>query len=120
MSKKKLYHQFACSSMMLPEHRGRLERRRRQARREEEYRRPQFDEQQWDQFQYLLERSLSEGLPLQVTVLNEQGYRTLVGIACRRSPPGELRLQTDNGLKTVPVEQIVGLQVHHNSSGDGF
>jgi hypothetical protein len=32
--KKKLYHQFACSSLMLPEHRARLARHRQKSARE--------------------------------------------------------------------------------------
>jgi hypothetical protein len=120
MSTKKLYHQFACSSMMLPEHRGRLERRRREARREEEHRRPQFDEQQRDQFQYLLERSLSQGLKLQVTILTDQGCRILAGTAKQDSAAGVLRLKTADGVLKVAAAQIVALQIDENSSGDGF
>lgn len=115
---KKLYHQFACSSMMLPEHRGRLNRCRRQEQWEERHRRPLFDEQQWELFQHTLGQSLRQGLPLKVTILNGRGYHTLVGTAFGEDlSAGRLRLKTADGIKTAPVAEIIDLQIV-NSSGD--
>lgn len=108
--KKKLYHQFVCSSLMLPEHRARLARHRISTQGTE-HRRPVFDEQQQEQFQRLVEQSMHSGLPLKVTFVDNGGCRTLTGVIPERQPdPGRLRLQSGDRVVTVPVAAIVQLE----------
>lgn len=111
MSKKKLYHQFACSSLMLPEHRRRLSRHREQARREEERRLPCLDEQRQEEFQRALECALRGGLVLKVTLLDETGRHTLAGTPLKPAAAGFLRLQTAAGVRTVPAGRIISLEL---------
>ncbi|MEW5784577.1 MAG: YolD-like family protein [Bacillota bacterium] len=109
---KKLTHQFGCSRMMLPEHRGQLQRHREQTRQREEYRRPLFDEQQQEQFQHALEQSLRHGLPLQVTVvLTGSGRRTFTGTVSRTDPvAGRIFLNTADGILAISTRQIIVIE----------
>ncbi|NLY38684.1 MAG: YolD-like family protein [Firmicutes bacterium] len=107
---KKLYHQFACSSLILPEHRAQLQHARDQKRRQEELRRPLLDEQEAEQFQYALEQSQHCGLALRVTLLSGDGYRTVTGIACRTDPvSGKIFLHTASGIRAVSTAEIIAV-----------
>jgi hypothetical protein len=108
---KKLRHQFACSSMMLPEHRGHLDRRRKDLKRREQQRRPLFDEQEQERFQQALQRSLQQGLPLTVTVLQSSGCRRLTGIVIKLEPwAGCLRLRTVTAAETVLIDEVIAVE----------
>ena len=110
--KKKLYHQFVCSSLMLPEHRARLARHRQKSAREAC--RGKFapaDEQQLEQFQRLMEQSMHSGLPLKVIVVDNGSCRTFTGVILERQPdPARLRLHSGDRVITVPVAAIVHLE----------
>ena len=57
--RKKFFHQFAGSSLMLPEHRARLARHCQKKAREEKRKLPgPPDEQHLEQFQRLVERCM--------------------------------------------------------------
>lgn len=109
---KKLRHQFACSSMMLPEHRGSLNRRRKEMERREQHRRPLLDEQEQELFQQTLQRSLQESAPLTLTVLNENsGCRRLTGVVVKLEPwSGCLRLRTAAAAETVLIDEVVAVE----------
>ncbi len=110
--KKKLYHQFACSCLMLPEHRTRLERRRRKRASGAARRRPSFDEQQQEQFQRLAEQSMRSGLLLKAEYIDSSSRHTLTGvIAGLQSAPGKIRFQQagDGGIITLDAAGIVQL-----------
>lgn len=106
--KKKLYHQFACSSLMLPEHRAGLARHRRNRAAEE---RPAIDEQQLEQLQRLVKRSIAAGLPVTVTFFEKGARRACTGVIPGRQPdPGRLRIQTERGVLAIPVTAIVQVE----------
>lgn len=110
--KKKLYHQFACSSLMLPEHRARLDRHRREMVREAsgEPLAP-ADEQQLEQYQRLAERSVRAGLPVRVTFVEGGSGRTFTGVIRERQPdPGRLRLQSGGRSLDIPITAIIRLE----------
>lgn len=108
---KKMRHQFACSSMMLPEHRGHLDRRRKDIERREQQRRPLLDEQEQERFQQALQRSLQQGAPLTVTVLDSCGYRRLTGIVVKLEPwAGCLRLRTNSAVETVLIAEVIAVE----------
>jgi hypothetical protein len=105
---KKIYHQFTCSRMMLPEHRERL--RQQQARRQwdEKHRRPLLDDQQKEAFQQALERSMREGRPLKLTVLDSSGCRHLAGTVIRLEPwAGRFRFRTAAGEITILIDEVI-------------
>ncbi len=109
---KKIYHQFACSSMMLPEHRGRLRKQQAQKRWAEKHRRPLLDDQQKEAFQQALERSVREGRPLKLTVLSSSGYRHLSGTVAALEPwAGRIRLRTAAGTETVLIDEVVRAEI---------
>lgn len=113
---KKLYHQFECSSMMLPEHRRDLDRHRERVRLKEE-RRPLLDEQQWELFQKTLETAVRKGLPLRVTMPGPNGRQFITGTAVvGEAPPGMLRLRTARGFVTVPANRVLALEIDPGAS----
>jgi len=108
MNKKN--HQFACSSMMLPEHRNSLDRHRKEIELSK-YRLPQLDEQEHERFQQVLDQSFKEGRPLTLSVLKENSLRRLTGTVIRSELwSGCLRLRTDNGVETVLIAEITGVE----------
>ena len=116
---KKLYHQFACSQMILPEHRAQLHRTRVQNRRREELRRPLLDEQEQEQFQYALEQSQHYGATLRVTIFSGDAYHTLTGTVRRTDAvSGQILLDTASGIKTVSRAEITAVTLK-TDSGDG-
>ncbi len=83
---KKLNQQFACSKMMLPEHRSSLQEHNDQLRRDEENSRPVLDEQQWERLQQIFEWALAERRALKVTVFNRAGREIFTGIPLSGDP----------------------------------
>ncbi len=118
--KKKLYHQFACSCLMLPEHRARLEQRRRKSASEAERCRPILDEQQQEQFQRLAEQSMHSGLRLKAIYTGCGGRRTFTGVIVGlQEAAGKIRFQPEDGgpAITLAVAGIVHLEA---ASPPGF
>jgi hypothetical protein len=114
MRKKKLYHQFACSSLILPEHRARLARHHQKKAREAcrgETSLTAADEQQQEQFQRLAEQSLARQLPLKVTVREGGSCRTITGVIIeQQSLSGKIRLQSGERVITIAVTTIIYLE----------
>lgn len=112
--RKKIFHQFACSSLILPEHRARLARHHQDRVRERRRRRfAPADEQQLEQFQHLVEQSMHSGRPLQVTFVDSVSgrFHTFTGVAPEQQPePGRLRFDRGGQMLTVPVTAIVRLE----------
>ncbi len=77
---KKINQQFACSKMMLPEHRGSLQEHCRQSSRAEESSRPDLDEQERERLQQIFEQALAGKRALQVTVFTGTGRESFTGI----------------------------------------
>lgn len=76
----KLYNQFICSSLMLPEHREGLNEYHAEQRRKEEKYVPQVDEQEFEIWDYLVRKSLCKGYAVSVTYLSASGKITLTGV----------------------------------------
>lgn len=107
---KKYANQFLCSRMMLPEHRTKLARYRQEIEQAEQYRRLLLDQQQWEQFQVLLECSYFGGVPVRVTILEENGYRTVTGVVQKLLPvPGAMELSGANGRQRVLLRRVVAM-----------
>ncbi len=105
---KKYTNQFLCSRMMLPEHRAKLARHRREAERAEQHRRPLLDQQQWEEFQAVLERSYFEGVRVKVTTLEEDGRCTVTGVVRRLLPAlGAMELAGAKGWQRVELRRVV-------------
>lgn len=83
---KKINQQFLCSRMMLPEHCSGLNDYTLRKKWAENHRRPDLDDQQQEQLQYELEQALAEQQELIITVLNESGYHTCIGVPLRIDP----------------------------------
>lgn len=109
--RKKLYHQFACSSLILPEHRARLTRHHQDKVRESCRRFAPADGQQLEQFQRLLEQSMRSGRALKITYLESGSYHTFTGVALERQPEaGRLRFRRGEQVLTIPTAAIVHLE----------
>lgn len=108
---KKMRHQFACSKMMLPEHRGSLERHREEVEQNEKYSRPILEEQEQERFQRALQQAIENGAPLSLSVLNKNGFRRLTGIVIKLEPwAGRLRLHTGASVETVFIAEVTGVE----------
>ncbi len=108
--RKKLYHQFACSSLMLPEHRARLARHHQDKVWESSL--PPADEQQLEQFQRLIEQSMHSGRALRITFRESGRYRAFTGVALEQQPESErLRFRRGEQVLTIPTAAIVHLEI---------
>ncbi len=85
---KKMDQQFACSKMMLPEHRGCLRDKRARDRRAEENSRPDLDEQERERLQRVFEEALALRRVLQVTFFTATGRETFTGVPLRSDSAG--------------------------------
>ena len=111
--RKKLYHQFACSSLMLPEHRAGLIRRHRQKSAEK---RPEWDEQRLEELERLVKRSIAAALPVRITFFEEGAHRVLSGVIPGDQPHrSRLCIQTESGVQMIPLQAII--QVETSSDG---
>lgn len=107
---KKYTNQFLCSRMMLPEHREKLARHRREAEQAEATRRPLLDQQRWEEFQAMLERSYFEGARVRVTTLGEDGRRSVTGVVLRLIPAlGAIELAGAEGTFRVMLQRVVDM-----------
>lgn len=108
---KKLYHQFVCSSLMLPEHRHRLAEHREKGARDLRLEETAPDEQQLEQFQRLVKQSMPARLPLRVTFIDNRDRRTFTGVIQVRQPePDRLRFQSRDRVCSIPIASIVHLE----------
>ena len=107
---KKISNQFLCSSLMLPEHRDALNRRRRKRREREGARRPCFDEQQLALWDRLLTAALQQKKKLLVHYANERGVHAFEGIVYRYLPSSrEIFMRAAGVIKKVPLDSIVSI-----------
>jgi len=108
---KKLSNQFLCSRMMLPEHREKLKLYQNKRDYEESYRIPQYSDQQLEEFQSLLDRSLKFGLRIELTILTEHGFTNLKGIVKKtETTSGQIIITTREGDIRLKIENIVVLK----------
>ena len=108
---KKMFNQFLCSSLMLPEHRDALNRRRAEQRKKEKIYRPCIDEQQHALWDRLLTAALRQGKELAVHYKNEQGENLLRGVVYKLVPlRREIYIQAAGVVSRVPLDSIVSLE----------
>ncbi len=112
MSKKK-YDQFNCSRIILPEHRESLKAwRETRCREESSSLYGELDEQQKEEFDYLLHQSVQEGFPVNIIIRKKEGNLvSLNGIPQVKCPQsGKLKLITKNGTEVLFVEEIIKIE----------
>lgn len=107
---KKLDNQFACSRMMLPEHREHLEAHYQKLQREN-YHLPSLDEQQYELFERTLIQSLNFGLEIQITLLAGGQLLTLEGVVKNINLlSGQIILLNKDGTKAVTIKNIIDVK----------
>ena len=107
---KKLFDQFNSSRLMLPQHREYLHRQRRLQQLAEENPLPVIDEQQWDEFQRILEQSLREKIEIGVTVWTKEKRLRWQGKAVRLdSATGLVHLATAQGIKKIRAQHLLSI-----------
>ncbi len=116
---KKMFNQFLCSSLMLPEHREALNRHHAEQRKREETRCPCIDEQQYALWERLLATSLQQGKKLLVCYMNEQGEHSLQGVVCKYAPLSrEIFIRDAGAEKRILLSSIVSLEeIHGDDAG---
>ncbi|MDW7740117.1 MAG: YolD-like family protein [Bacillota bacterium] len=108
---KKMSQQFACSKMMLPEHRDNLLQHRRTEERTERCRQPAVDEQALAEQQQIFEEALHSRRSLRITIVTEEGCLTYTGLV-RRCDFALRTLFLDTGFsksQKISVSEIVGI-----------
>jgi|GEM_PF-389806 len=109
---RKFSDQFLCSRMMLPEHREGLNRRMGQMDRREKYSRPLWDEQQWEQFQLLLEEALEQRLMVELIRVKEEVHESITGILKKADNlTGLIFVQTEKEIIKVKAADVIALQL---------
>lgn len=107
---KKLFDQFNSSRLMLPQHREGLHRQRHLQQLAEENPLPVIDEQQWDEFQKILEQSLREKTELRITVWTKEKRQLWQGTAVRLdSTTGLVHLATAQGIKKIRAQHLLSV-----------
>ena len=110
---KKFNQQFACSKMMLPEHRGSLQEQSVKTQWNETHRRPLFDEQRQEELQQILDQAIVKRQTLQCTILNSSGYQVYSGVPLRiDQTAGKIILDTsDRRTQAITAAEVVQLEV---------
>ncbi len=118
---KKVANQFACSRLILPEHRDQLRGHRQARRKEEEHRLPCLDQQQWEEFEALVKQSLEQGLTIMVTAVSKQGRYSATGQVIKVDPViRRITLATRGGVQQVALPEIIGVEAAPGSPGERF
>ncbi|MEW5920814.1 MAG: YolD-like family protein [Bacillota bacterium] len=107
----KMFNQFLCSSLMLPEHREALNRHAAELRQQEKSRRPSIDEQQHELWDRLIGDAIREKKELSITCLDEkEGTRLFRGVVCRIDPQRrEIIMREAGSVSRMPLDGIVAL-----------
>jgi len=108
---KKLNQQFACSKMMLPEHRSGLQEQDAKNHRAEESSRPELDEQERERLQHVFEQALAGSRVLKVTLFTGTGRETFTGVPLSSDHLGDrIVFNTDPGRRAVKAADILHLE----------
>ncbi len=109
---RKFSDQFLCSRMMLPEHREGVNRRIRKMDRQGKYSRPLWDEQQWEQFQLLLEKALEQHLVVEITRVKEDVHESISGTLKKADNlTGLIFVQTEDEIVKIKAEDVISLGI---------
>lgn len=107
--KLKLYNQFFCSSLMLPEHREALAKQKKETG--EQCATPYIDEQQFELWERLVQQSYQDGKKIAIKVLYRNRVCTIKGVITGLDTNKKLlRLLTGNGEKEVKIMAIRSIE----------
>lgn len=105
----KLYNQFACSSMMLPEHREALARHKKET--EIMHNPPCIDEQQFALWERLVQQSYRNGEQITVKAFYENKIHDFAGVVREFIPSRKLLLlSTAAGEKRIKINSIRSIE----------
>ncbi len=108
---RKFLNQFACSRLLLPEHREQLQGHHRARNKKEELRPPCLDEQQREELDILVNQSLGQGLEIRVIALGEEGRYSTTGRVIRLDPVRKrITLATPAGVEVIARPKIIGVE----------
>ncbi len=109
---RKFSEQFICSRMMLPEHREGLNRQSREMLKKENYPKPLLDEQQWEEFQRVLEKALKQHLVVQIIRVKDDIHQTIVGTLKKAdSLTGLIFVQTEEEIIKIKAGDVLSLKI---------
>lgn len=110
---EKMFNQFLCSSLMLPEHREALQCRAAELRQQEKMQRPCIDVQQYELWDRLICEAIQHKRELCISYLDKQeGNRLIRGVVCRPDPQRrEIIIRNSAGMKRIPLESITGVDI---------
>lgn len=109
---RKFSDQFLCSRMMLPEHREGVNRRIRKIDQQGKYSRPLWDEQQWEQFQLLLQQALEQRLLVEITRAKEDVHESISGTLKKADNlTGLIFVQTEEEIIKIKAEDVISLGI---------
>lgn len=108
----KMFNQFICSSLMLPEHRDALNRHNAALReRETKVRRPCIAEEQYQLWNQLICASLHQGKAIMVKIVANEEACLYKGIVCRIEPSkGEICMNVEGTVKRIPFHSILEVE----------
>ena len=110
---QKMFNQFLCSSLMLPEHREALQRRAAQLRQQEKMCRPCIDAQQHELWERLISEALRQKSELSVSFLDaREGIRVFKGMLHSvDGPRREIIMQGKESTYRIPLDSITGVRL---------
>ena len=76
----KLFNQFKCSTMMLPEHVEALTEHQEEKKKTAELYVPEIDQQQLEEWEWLLNQSLDKKTSVQITFILQKKRNTVTGL----------------------------------------
>ncbi len=104
----RLFHQFQCSTMMLSEHVEAITEHRRKKKKNEDLYVPEVDQQQLEEWEWLLKRSLEKNSSVRVTYLLNNRRNTVIGIVeIINTNKRLILLRTTNEIKTISPDTVI-------------
>lgn len=101
---------WESSRMILPEHRKKLLEYRDQAERAAKYRRPIWDEQQLEEFQFMLSWAIGENREVTLSYYTEHGPREVGGKVKKIDPlHHQILIDTGMGSQWVNINEILAI-----------
>jgi len=104
----KLFNQFRCSTMMLPEHVEALSEHRREKDKSRELHIPDIDQQQLEEWEWLLRQSLDNKSPLCISYIFNNRRNTVTGVVDQINAANKtIILRASDEIKTISVNRII-------------
>ena len=105
----KMFNQFLCSSLMLPEHREALNRHNAEMRQQKTPR-PCIEEQQRELWDRLLIDSLQQGKELSICCMDRRGARRFNGVVCALDPLHQrISIRGTGSVIRIPLDSIISV-----------